>query len=180
MHRASLPPSPPPLLGLHLDLTLLRLPKALNLTTVLLILPHPMLRQPSDILNEALWPAIPYPQAQHQYRTPKCQPYYHIHPEHDCAVHHVQNFERDEEYGKQREDAGDVGLCYEACDEWVEMCLEGSCDAEAGGEEGEEWVGERHGEETGEEGRIVYVVLACEDPCESARETRALYEVHDA
>jgi hypothetical protein len=60
------------------------------------------------------------------------------------------------------------------------MCLEGSCDAEASGEEGEEWVGEGYGKETGKEGRIVCLVLACGDPCEGEGQTRALYEVHNA
>lgn len=42
------------------------------------------------------------------------------------------------------------------------MCLESAGYAEAGGEEGEEWVGDGHGEEPWEEGCVVWVVLAIE------------------
>jgi hypothetical protein len=39
------------------------------------------------------------------------------------------------------------------------VCLKGAGNSEAGGEEGEEWVGEGDGEEAWEEGCVVYMVL---------------------
>ncbi len=55
------------------------------------------------------------------------------HPEHDGAVRHAQNLERDPEHGEQEDDRGDVGLRGEACKEWGEVCLQGLEDAEGGG-----------------------------------------------
>jgi hypothetical protein len=151
-----LPPAPPPLLRLHLNLLLITLLKPPHLTTILVILPTPILHQPTDILDKPVHTAIIHPHAQHDDRAPEHEADHHVDPEHDGAIHHVEDLERHKEDGEQREDGGNIGLCYEPREERGQVGLERACYAEGGGEEGEEWVGERGGEEAGEEGCVVW------------------------
>jgi len=119
----STPSSPPPLplllllrTSLHPNLILLLLLKPLNLLTINLILTQPVLAQALHILDKALGPSVVHPEAHDEYPAPEDQSQRQVHPEDDGPVHHVQYLERDEEYGQQREDGGDIGLG----DEFVE------------------------------------------------------------
>jgi hypothetical protein len=138
------------------NLLLITLLKPPHLTTILVILPAPILHQSTNIIDKSVHAPIIYPHAQHDNRAPEHEADHHIHPEHDGAVHHVEDLERDEEDGQQREDGGDIGLRYEAREERGEVCLERAGDAEGGGEECEEGVCEGGGEEAGEERRVVW------------------------
>ena len=118
------PPPPPPLLLIRLtpNLTLLLLLKHLDLATIPLILSHPILHKPTNILDEAFGAAIPHPQADDQDAAPKDKADSEVDPEDDGAVHHVEDLERDEEDEEQRDDGGDIGLCDELVEQRREVC----------------------------------------------------------
>jgi hypothetical protein len=128
-----------------------------------------MLHQAADILDEAFHASLPHPHAQDDNRAPEDEPDGHVDPKHDGAVHHVEDLERDEEYGEEREDGGDIGLGDEACEEWGEVGMKGAGHAESGCEEGEDGVCEGRREEARKQGRVVWQVLTSEHSEMSSR-----------
>jgi len=122
----------------HPDLILLLLLESLDLLTVHLILSQPVLDQALHIFHKALRPPVVYPEAHDENPAPENQTQSQVYPEDDGSVHHVQDLERDEEYGEQGEDGGDIGLCDEFVEERREVRGQGARDAEEGCEELEE------------------------------------------
>lgn len=157
--------SPPtPLLLLLLLLLLPRLEpnlafllhlKLSNLATVALVLVHPVLDQSADIVDEAVGPAIPDPQADDEDAAPEDEADGEIDPEEHGAVHHVKDFERDEEDEEQGDDGGYVGLRHEFVEQRGQVCGEGARDAEESGDDVEERVRKGRREEAREERGVV-------------------------
>lgn len=114
----------------------------LHLPTIPLILSRPVLDQPAHVVRKPVDAPIPHPQPEQYNRAPEYEPERHLDPEHDGAVSHVQDLERDEEDGEKREDARDIGLCDGARQERGEVRLERARYAERGGEDGEEGRGD--------------------------------------
>lgn len=127
-----LPPSPTTALLLRLqpNLRLLILLVPLDLSTILLILACPPLRQILHVLHKPIHAPVINPQADQSNTAPQHQPDHQIDPEQHRAVHHVQDLEADEQRGDDDKDRRCIGLRHEACEQGREVGLQRARDAE--------------------------------------------------
>jgi hypothetical protein len=128
------PLSPAPttalLLRLQPDLRLLILLIPLNLPTILLILASPPLRQVLHVLHKPVNAPVINPQADQTNAAPQHQPDHQVHPEQYRAVHHIQDFEADEQRRDDDKNRRGVGLRHEPCEQRREVGLQSARDAE--------------------------------------------------
>lgn len=155
-HVVSSTPSIPPLLGLHPDLRLLRALPRPRLPLEPPILARPILDQPLRILDRAVDAPAVNPEAHAHDEAPLCELPDETDPEHDGAIEHAEDLEGEPEDGDEGEDGGDVGLGDDLGDERGEVGGGGAVDAEEGGYEVDEGVGEGGGEEVVEQREVVW------------------------
>ena len=151
----------PPLPRLHPNLRLLRALPRPRLPLELLILARPVLGQPLRVLDRAVHAPAIDPEAHARDDPPLCDLPGELHPEHDGAVEHAEDLEGEPEDGNEGEDGGDVRLGDDLGDERGEVRVGGAVDAEEGGYEVDEGVGEGGGEEVVEEREVVWGKRGC-------------------